>query len=161
MAKGKGEPPTAYRACLTLRTPLRLSIFPDQGESMSYHITKTLTSGVDEAVAKVTEALKGEGFGILTQIDVAATLKQKIGADFRSYRILGACNPALAHKALLAEDKIGVMLPCNVIVQDIGGGRVEVAAVNPLAAMGRVENSELTSIAKDVAERLTRVVGGL
>ncbi len=128
---------------------------------MSYYIAKTLTSGVDEAVAKVTEALKVEGFGILTQIDVAATLKQKIGADFRSYRILGACNPALAHKALLAEDKIGVMLPCNVIVQDIGGGRIEVAAVNPLAAMGRVENSELTSIAKDVAERLTRVVGGL
>ena len=133
----------------------------DHGEHMTYYIGKTLATGIDDAVAKVTEALKAEGFGILTQIDVKSTLKQKIGVDFRAYRILGACNPALAHKALQAEDKIGVMFPCNVIVQDVGDGRVEVAAVNPLDAMGRVENPALTSLAKEVSEKLSRVVEGL
>ena len=128
---------------------------------MSYYIGRTLTSGFDEAVVKASEALKVEGFGVLTQIDVKATLQHKLGVDFRPYRILGACNPALAHKALQAEDKIGVMLPCNVIVQDAGGGQVEVAAVNPLAAMGRVDNDTLASIAKDVTERLTRVIASL
>ena len=128
---------------------------------MSYYIGRTLTSGFDDAVGKVTEALKVEGFGVLTQIDVKATLQQKLGVDFRPYRILGACNPGLAHKALQAEDKIGVMLPCNVIVQDAGGGQVEVAAVNPLAAMGRLNNDALSSIAKDVTERLTRVITSL
>lgn len=128
---------------------------------MSYYIAKTLTSDIDEAIARVIESLKAEGFGVLTQVDVKATLQQKIGVEFRPYRILGACNPTLAHKALEAEDKIGVMLPCNVIVQDIGGGRIEVAAVNPLAAMGQIENPALASIAMDVSDRLTRVVSGL
>ena len=131
------------------------------GGDVSYYIGRTLTSGFDDAVGKVTEALKVEGFGVLTQIDVKATLQQKLGVDFRPYRILGACNPGLAHKALQAEDKIGVMLPCNVIVQDAGGGQVEVAAVNPLAAMGRLNNDALSSIAKDVTERLTRVITSL
>ena len=125
---------------------------------MSYYISRTIESRFDKAVAKTVDALKGEGFGILTDIDVAATMKQKLGIEFRPYRILGACNPPLAHKALSAEDKIGVMLPCNVIVQEAGVGKVEVAAIDPRIAMERVGNPALTDLANEVADKLARVI---
>ncbi len=125
---------------------------------MKYYISRVIEAGFDETVAKVVDALKQEGFGVLTEIDVSATIKQKLGVDFRKYRILGACNPALAHKALTAEDKIGVMLPCNVVVQEADAGRVEVAAIDPRAAMERVGNPALAEIAGQVAEKLGRVV---
>jgi uncharacterized protein (DUF302 family) len=99
---------------------------------MSYYIARRIDSGFDEAVTKVVDALKREGFGVLTDIDVAHTMKQKLGVEFRRYRILGACNPPLAHKALSAEDKVGVMLPCNVIVQETGAGKIEVAPSTPV-----------------------------
>ena len=125
---------------------------------MNYYISRVVEAGFDETVAKVVDALKQEGFGVLTEIDVSATMKQKLGVDFRKYRILGACNPALAHKALTAEDKIGVMLPCNVVVQEADAGRVEVAAIDPRAAMERVGNPALADIAQVVAHRLGRVL---
>lgn len=128
---------------------------------MSYYIATTITKPFDEAVEQVKAGLAREGFGVLTDIDVEATMKQKLGADFRAYRILGACNPPLAHRALLAEDKIGTMLPCNVIVQDIGDGRVEVAAIDPAASMQQVGNPALTEIANMVRAKLAAVVGGL
>jgi uncharacterized protein (DUF302 family) len=129
---------------------------------MSYYINKTVNgTSFDSVVDRVVAALKLEGFGVLTEIDVKATLQQKIGVDFRPYRILGACNPQLAHQALTAEDKVGVMLPCNVIVQDLGSGRVEVAAINPQAAMETIGNAALTTIAAEVAAKLTRVIGTL
>jgi uncharacterized protein (DUF302 family) len=125
---------------------------------MSYYISRTIESGFDGAVARVVDALKREGFGVLTDIDVASTMKQKLGVAFRPYRILGACNPALAHKALSAEDKVGVMLPCNVIVQETGAGKIEVAAIDPRAAMERVGNPALADLAREVADKLARVV---
>ncbi|MGD0184856.1 MAG: DUF302 domain-containing protein [Roseiarcus sp.] len=128
---------------------------------MNYYIARVVEAGFEETVAKVVEALKQEGFGVLTDIDVSATMKQKLGVDFRKYRILGACNPPLAHKALTAEDKIGVMLPCNVIVQQAGAGKTEVAAIDPRAAMERVGNPALAELAREVAERLGRVLGAL
>ena len=127
---------------------------------MTYYIAKTLTGSFDDVIARVVDALKAEGFGVLTEIDVAATLKKKIDVDFRPYRILGACNPQMAHKALSAEDKIGVMLPCNVIVQQTENG-VEVAAVDPVASMQAVENPGLADIAGPVKAALTRVVESL
>lgn len=102
---------------------------------MSYYFAKTLAVGFEETVRRTVDALKQEGFGIITEIDVKDTLKKKIDVDFRNYRIQGACNPALAHEALQMEDKVGTMLPCNVVVQDIGGGRTEVAAIDPVASM--------------------------
>jgi uncharacterized protein (DUF302 family) len=128
---------------------------------MNDYIARVVEAGFEETVAKVVEALKQEGFGVLTDIDVSATMKQKLGVDFRKYRILGACNPPLAHKALTAEDKIGVMLPCNVIVQQAGAGKTEVAAIDPRAAMERVGNPALAELAREVAERLGRVLGAL
>jgi uncharacterized protein (DUF302 family) len=128
---------------------------------MAYYFNKLLRLEFEAAIQKVVAALKQEGFGVLSDIDVKATLKQKINVDFRAYRILGACNPSLAQKALAAEDKIGTMLPCNVIVQDLGGGNIEVAAINPLVAMERVANPGLMLIAQDVAARLERVIGAL
>lgn len=125
---------------------------------MNYYISRVVEAGFDQTVAKVVDALKQEGFGVLTEIDVSSTMKQKLGVDFRKYRILGACNPALAHKALTAEDKIGVMLPCNVMVQEAGSGKTEVAAIDPRAAMERVGNPALAEIADQVAEKLGRVV---
>jgi uncharacterized protein (DUF302 family) len=124
-------------------------------------MSRVVEAGFDETVARVVEALKEEGFGVLTDIDVSATMKQKLGVDFRKYRILGACNPPLAHKALSAEDKIGVMLPCNVIVQDAGAGKTEVAAIDPRAAMERVGNPALADLAQAVAHRLGRVLQAL
>lgn len=128
--------------------------------AMTYYIAKTVSGAFDDVIARVTDALKKEGFGILTDIDVAATLKKKIDVDFRSYRILGACNPKMAHGALSAEDKIGVLLPCNVIVQQTDKG-VEVAAVDPVASLGRVGNPALDEAAKTVKAALTRVVQSL
>ena len=125
---------------------------------MSYYIARTVSGGFDKTVERVVDALKQEGFGVLTEIDVTSTMKQKLGVDFRKYRILGACNPSLAHKALTADDKVGVMLPCNVIVQELQPGQVEVAAIDPMAAMARVGNAALEGIAREVAEKLNRAV---
>jgi uncharacterized protein (DUF302 family) len=125
---------------------------------MTYHMSRMIDGGFDEAVARVTEALKTEGFGVLTQIDVSATLKAKIGEDFRPYRILGACNPGLAFKALSAEDHIGVMLPCNVIVQSRGEGRVEISAIDPAVGMQAVGNPALNEIAATVRDKLRKVI---
>lgn len=130
------------------------------GRIMSYYFAKTLTGSFDEVVERVTAALKEEGFGVLTTIDVRETLKAKLGAEFRPYRILGACNPPLAHKALEAEEHIGLMLPCNVVVQQKDGG-IEVSAVDPVASMAAVDNATLGEIAATVRERLRKVVEGL
>lgn len=126
--------------------------------AMSYYFSKTIQSDFDVAIEKVTAALKAEGFGILTEIDIQATLKKKLDVDFRPYKILGACNPPFAYKALLAEDKIGNMLPCNVIVQDVGNGRVEVAAVDPMASMQAVENESLGEVAGVIRQKLENVI---
>jgi uncharacterized protein (DUF302 family) len=128
---------------------------------MAYYFSKILNISFDKAVTKVTEALKKEGFGILTDIDVQGTLKKKLDADFRKYRILGACNPPFAYKALQAEDKIGTMLPCNVIVQELEGGTIEVAAIDPVASMQAIENPDLKGIAEQVREKLKNVVESL
>ena len=128
---------------------------------MEYYFSKTITGSFDEAVEKVTEALKAEGFGILTEIDIRATLKKKLDVDFYNYKILGACNPPFAYKALLAEDKIGTMLPCNVIVQEKTAGKIEVSAVDPAASMQAVENSTLNEIATEIRTRLQKVIDNL
>ncbi len=128
---------------------------------MSYYITKSTKGDFDAVVSKVIEKLKDDGFGVLTEIDVANTLKQKLGVEMKRYRILGACNPALAHKALSVEDKIGVMLPCNVIVQEMADGVVDVAAIDPRMAMQQIGNPALAEISAAVAERLSRVVGAI
>lgn len=128
---------------------------------MKYYHEKTLKNiSFDEAIKKVTDALKEEGFGILTEIDVKETLKKKLDEDFWPYIILGACNPSFAHKALLAEDKIGAMLPCNVIVQQCDDG-VEVAAVDPVASMQAVDNKDLAEIAKEIQSKLKSVIESL
>jgi uncharacterized protein (DUF302 family) len=128
---------------------------------MTYYIGKTVELSFDQAVAKITEELKKEGFGILTEIDVQQTLKKKLDVDFRKYRILGACNPPLAYKALQAEDKIGVMLPCNVIVQETPDGTVEVSAVDPIASMQAINNPGLRDLAEEVQSKLLKVIGQL
>lgn len=128
---------------------------------MSYYFAKTLPLGFEDAVGRVTEALKQQGFGVLTQIDVKQTLKAKIGVEFRNYRILGACNPKLAHEALQLEDKIGTMLPCNVVVQEISRDRTEVAAIDPVASMAAVDNPRLKEAAQHVQTLLRKVIGAL
>ncbi|MGE5301611.1 MAG: DUF302 domain-containing protein [Acidobacteriota bacterium] len=128
---------------------------------MKYYFSKTLNTSFEEGIKKVVEELKREGFGILTEIDVKKTLREKLGADFRNYRILGACNPSFAHKALEIEDKIGTMLPCNVIVQELSAGQVEVAAVDPVASMRAVENPRLGEVAGQVRDRLRKVIDSL
>lgn len=125
---------------------------------MNYYFNKTLNENFESVIDRVTEELKKEGFGILTEIDVKETLKKKLDVDFKKYRILGACNPPYAHKALEAEDKIGTMLPCNVIVQQIDGNHVEVAAINPIASMQAVENDELDQVAQEISAKLKKVV---
>lgn len=125
---------------------------------MKYYISKTVSGEFSAIVERVTESLKAEGFGILTEIDVRATMKKKLDIDFRDYRILGACNPPLAHQALTADDKIGTMLPCNVIVQDLGGGKIEVAAIDPAISMEHVGNPTLNTIAESVTGKLRRVI---
>jgi uncharacterized protein (DUF302 family) len=128
---------------------------------VSYYQSRKLKLGFDAAIARVTEELKKEGFGVLTEIDVRETLKKKLDVDFRPYRILGACNPPSAHKALEAEDKIGLMLPCNVIVQQAAEGEVEVAAIDPVAAMRATGNESLAPIAEQVQQKLRRVIAAL
>ncbi len=128
---------------------------------MEYYFSKKLREPFDTVVEKVTEELKKEQFGVLTQINVKETLKKKIDVDFKPYLILGACNPQYAYKALTAEDKIGTMLPCNVIVQQLDKDTVEVAAINPIASMQAVQNEALGGIALDVTEKLKRVVDSL
>lgn len=128
---------------------------------MAYYFTKTLTGNFDDIIAKVVESLKFEGFGVLTEIDIKATLKKKLDVDFYNYRILGACNPPFAYKALLAEDKIGTMLPCNVIVQEKAPGAIEVSAVDPVASMQAVQNPALADIAGQVREKLKNVIAKL
>ncbi len=125
---------------------------------MSYYFARTFDWSFDEALERVTEELKKEGFGILTEIDVKDTLKKKLDVDFRNYRILGACNPPFAYKALQAEDKIGIMLPCNVVVQELENGQVEVAVVDPVASMQAVENSQLGEVANTIREKLQLVL---
>lgn len=128
---------------------------------MSYYFSKTVPYDFDTAIDKVTDELKKEGFGVLTQIDVQDTLKKKLDVDFRKYRILGACNPNFAHQALKAEDKIGAMLPCNVIVQEHDNKNVEVSAVDPVASMMAVKNDALGGVAMQVREKLSRVIDNL
>ena len=127
---------------------------------MSYYFTKKLDTTFEEAIEKVTAKLKEEGFGILTEIDVKATMKKKLDKDMPNYKILGACNPNFAYQAIQSENKIGTMLPCNVIVQEIDG-RIEVSAVNPVASMQAVENESLGGIATEVRDRLEKVINTL
>ena len=131
------------------------------GEQMKYYTSKTVDFTYDQAIEKVTGLLKEEGFGVLTEIDVKNTLKEKLDVDFKKYKILGACNPNFAHKALQAEDKIGVMLPCNVIVEEHEDGTVEVSAVNPVASMQAVTNDDLHPIAGQVRDKLDKVIDNL
>ncbi len=128
---------------------------------MDYHYSVTLSAGFDETIERVTEELQKQGFGVLTEIDVKATLKKKLDVDFRDYRILGACNPSFAYEALRNEDHIGVMLPCNVVVQKRDGDQVEVSAVDPVMSMSAVENSKLGEIAEQVRSNLRRVIDSL
>lgn len=127
---------------------------------MTYYFATTLQTSFDEAIEKVTAALKEEGFGVLTEIDVKGTMKKKLDVDFRSYRILGACNPKMAYQALQHEAHIGAMLPCNVIVQEVEGG-IEVAAVDPVASMAAVDNPALGGVAQQVQGMLKRVIDHL
>ena len=128
---------------------------------MNYYFNTIVTGNFEEIVKKTTEVLKKEGFGVLTDIDVKATLKKKLDVDFKKYRILGACNPPFAFKALQAEDKIGTMLPCNVIVQEIGEGKIEVAAIDPIASMQAIQNSDLHEVADQVQKKLKKVIDSL
>ncbi|AWM09011.1 DUF302 domain-containing protein [Bradyrhizobium symbiodeficiens] len=128
---------------------------------MGYYFSKTLPVGFDEAVRRATEALKKGGFGIITEIDVRRTFMDKLGIDFRNYRILGACNPRLAYEALQLEDKVGTMLPCNVVVQEITQDRTEVAAIDPVASMQAIENPGLKASAERVQTLLRNVIDGL
>lgn len=128
---------------------------------MQYYYSKKLTGDFDSVIDKVVEALKAEGFGVLTEIDVKATFKKKLDKDFKNYRILGACNPGFAFQALTHEDKVGAMLPCNVVVIEQPDGKIEVAAVNPIASMNAIENNELGNIANEVKTKLEKVVDNL
>jgi len=128
---------------------------------MDYYFSKTLPIDFDEAVRKTTEALKQVGFGIITEIDVKETFHKKLGVEFRPYRILGACNPALAFEALGLEDKIGLMLPCNVIVQDVGNGQTEIAAIDPVASMLAIDNPTLKLAAASVGTKLKQAIEAL
>jgi uncharacterized protein (DUF302 family) len=129
--------------------------------AMSYYFSKILPLGFDQAVQRTTEALKNEGFGIITEINVKETLKAKIGVEFRNYRILGACNPKLAYEALQLEDKIGTMLPCNVVVQEVDSDRTEIAAIDPVASMQAINNPRLKEAAEGVQTLLRHVIEAL
>ncbi len=128
---------------------------------MNYYFNTTISGDFDEAIEKVTEELKKGGFGVLTEIDIKATLKKKLDVDFYNYRILGACNPPFAYQALQTEDKIGAMLPCNVIVQEKESGKIEVSAVDPVASMQSVSNESLGEIATQIREKLKHVIDSL
>jgi uncharacterized protein (DUF302 family) len=125
---------------------------------MEYYFSATLHTSFNDAVIKITEALKTEGFGVLTEIDMQAKLKEKLGVDIKKYKILGACNPAFAYKALQAEEMIGVMLPCNIVVTDKEDGTTEVAAIHPIASMMAIQNPALEPLAKEVTEKLKKVM---
>lgn len=125
---------------------------------MEYYFNAILHTNFDDAVAKTTEALKTEGFGVLTEIDMQAKLKEKLGVDFKKYKILGACNPTFAYKALQVEDKVGTMLPCNVVVIDKENGTTEVAAIHPIASMMAIQNPALEPLANEITEKLKRVI---
>jgi uncharacterized protein (DUF302 family) len=125
---------------------------------MSYHFSKTLEGSFEDVKEKVTAALKEKGFGVLTEISINETLKKKLDVDFKPYHILGACNPGYAHKALQAEDKIGLMLPCNVIITEAGEGKFEVSAIDPAASMQAISNDELMNVAGDVQNLLKEVI---
>lgn len=128
---------------------------------MSYYLGRMLPVAFDEVVTRTIDALKKEGFGVLTEIDVKETLKKKLGVDYPSYKILGACNPGLAYEALKLENKVGTMLPCNVVVRDAGNGQTEVAAIDPVASMQAIDNPELKRAAQQVRAKLERVVAQL
>lgn len=128
---------------------------------MSYYLGRMLSLPFDAAVARTMDALKKEGFGVISDIDIKETLKKKIGVDYPSYRILGACNPALAYEALKLENKVGTMLPCNVVVRDAGNGQTEVAAIDPVASMHAIDNRELKRAAEQVRAKLEKVVAQL
>jgi len=128
---------------------------------MEYYFAKTVACSYEEAVSRVTEELKAEGFGVLTEIDVKSTLKKKLDVDFRKYVILGACNPRFAYRALSAEDKIGILLPCNVVVQEREDGKVEVSAVDPVGMMQMVDNPALKDLSQQVQERLKKIIDRL
>jgi uncharacterized protein (DUF302 family) len=128
---------------------------------MEYYFAKTVSCSYEEAVSRVTEELKAEGFGVLTEIDVKSTLKKKLDVDFRKYVILGACNPQFAYRALSAEDKIGILLPCNVVVQEREDGEVEVSAVDPVGMMQMVDSQALKDLSQQVQERLKKVIDRL
>jgi len=128
---------------------------------MKYYISKKLNSSFEEAVKQVKEGLMTEGFGVLSEIDLDQKFKEKLNVDFRKYKILGACNPSFAYKALQSEDKIGTMLPCNVIVQELGADETEVAAIDPVASMMAIDNKDVAEISKEIKEKLNRVISGL
>ncbi|KGL62494.1 DUF302 domain-containing protein [Polaribacter sp. Hel1_85] len=128
---------------------------------MSYYHNKIISGNFEDVIKKVTELLKEQGFGVLTEIDIQQTLKKKLDVNFKKYKILGACNPAFAYKALQAEDKIGTMLPCNIIVQEIDTNKIEIAAINPLVSMQSVKNNQLENIAQEVSEKLKSVIKNL
>ncbi|MDP3432219.1 MAG: DUF302 domain-containing protein [Bacteroidota bacterium] len=128
---------------------------------MKYYISKKINTDFDQAILLVTESLKKEGFGVLTEINIQDKLKEKLNVDFRKYKILGACNPAYAYKALQMEDKVGTMLPCSVIVQELGNNEIEVAAVDPIASMMAIENPALAEIAGEIKGKLERAIASL
>jgi uncharacterized protein (DUF302 family) len=128
---------------------------------MSYYFSKTLNTDFDTAISRVTEELKKEGFGVLTEIDVKETFKKKLDVDFRKYRILGACNPNFAFEAIKSEDKVGTMLPCNVVVQEHEDGKIEVSAIDPIASMMAIKNDSLGDVASSVSGKLRRVIENL
>ena len=128
---------------------------------MTYYFAKTIDAEFDDAVARTREALQREGFGVITEIDIKKTLKAKIGADFRPYLILGACNPKMAHEALKMEDKVGTMLPCNVVVQETSPGKAEIAAIDPVASMQAIANPKLLEVAEVVAGKLKAAIAAV
>ena len=125
---------------------------------MSYYIARTVSMPFESAVAELTDTLKEQQFGVLTDIDVQATFKSKIGVDFPKYRILGACNPRLAYEALKVEERLGVLLPCNVIVREAADGSVEIAGVDPVATLERTGNEALKATAEQVRQRLSAAI---
>jgi uncharacterized protein (DUF302 family) len=128
---------------------------------MEYYFSKTVNLSFDEAIIRVTDVLKSEGFGVISEIRMNEKLKEKLGVDFKRYTILGACNPSYAYKALQIEDKIGTMLPCNIVVQELSENHIEVAAVNPIASMMAIQNPALIGIAKEVTDKLQVVISRL
>lgn len=140
---------------------MKVKIINIKIKDMNYYFNKTVNMDFEQAVQLVTEELKKEGFGVLTEIDIKEKLKEKINVDFRKYKILGACNPPNAYKALLQEDKVGLMLPCNVIVQELDNNVIEVAAINPVASMMAIENQNLAGVAGEIKEKLERVIASL